>query len=193
MTTSAALVAAPRSPTALPTNAPTFSGSSAMTEAPFSIGSTASRRLLVPAQVVAEHSLGVLGLVAIRAQVLPVAAVGRVVVVVAVLVVDGEQVKVRQVELSGAACADPSMQRKRARAIVESAAAGLLDDRVDGRRRQRLAAFARSKAPSRHRRVYFFGSTSAPVFKRSAFKRMNPSASACRYTLSDSNVAMSGR
>src|SRR5215510_7081529 len=46
-------------------------------------------------QVVAEEARRVLGFVAVDAEVLPVAAVGGVVVVVAVLVMDGEQVEVR--------------------------------------------------------------------------------------------------
>src|SRR5262245_4409749 len=114
MTTSAAPVAAPRSPTALPTNAPTFSGSSAMKCPPLCCRSTALRASLVPAQVVAEHFFRVFRLVAIDAEVLPVAAVGRIVVVVSVLVMDGQQVKVRCVELAGAAGADPAVHRKRA-------------------------------------------------------------------------------
>jgi len=54
--------------------------------------------------------------VAVDAEVLPVAAVGRVVVAVAVLSVDGQQVEIRAVELARALGADPAVERARARA-----------------------------------------------------------------------------
>jgi hypothetical protein len=63
-------------------------------------------------QVISKQALGVLGLVAIDAEVLPVAAVARIVVVVAVLVVDGQQVEVLLVELARAARADPAVKRE---------------------------------------------------------------------------------
>jgi len=52
----------------------------------------------------------VFGLVTVDAQVFPVGAVGRVVVVVAVLVVHGEQVQRARVELAGTTGADPAVE-----------------------------------------------------------------------------------
>src|SRR5581483_6368342 len=72
-------------------------------------------------QVVAEEARRVLGLVAVGAEILPVAAVGRVVVVVAVLVVDGQEVEVRRLELARTARADPAVQRERALAVAVAA------------------------------------------------------------------------
>src|SRR5688572_14924236 len=70
------------------------------------------------AKVVAEEALRVLGLVALGAEVLPVAAVGRVVVVIPVLVMDGQQVEVLLVELARAAGADPAVDRERPCAVI---------------------------------------------------------------------------
>src|SRR5262245_9310065 len=69
-------------------------------------------------QVVAEEARRVLGVVAVDAEVLPVAAVGGVVVVVAVLVVDGEQVEVRGLEVASALGAHPAVQLERALAVA---------------------------------------------------------------------------
>ena len=55
---------------------------------------SASRSLVLARQVLCQHAAAVLVVVAVGAQVLPVAAVRWVVVVVAVAVVDGEQVEV---------------------------------------------------------------------------------------------------
>src|SRR5687768_13278319 len=60
----------------------------------------------------------VLVLVAVDAQELPVAAVGRVVVVVAVPVVHGELAQPLAVELARAARADPRQDLQRLRAVV---------------------------------------------------------------------------
>src|SRR5262249_40437123 len=76
-------------------------------------GGSATRATVAAGQVVAEQALRVLGLVAIGAEILPVAAVRRVVIVVAVLVVDGQEVQVRRLELARAASADPAVQRQR--------------------------------------------------------------------------------
>ena len=56
--------------------------------------------------------------VAIGTEVLPVAAVGRIVGVVAVLVVDGQQVEVVLLELAAALGADPAVQLERAGTVV---------------------------------------------------------------------------
>src|SRR5690348_16849364 len=72
-------------------------------------------------QIVGEEVAAVLVVVAVRAQVLPVRAVGWIVVVVAVPVVDGQQVEVRGVELARALRADPPVQLERARAVVAPA------------------------------------------------------------------------
>lgn len=55
---------------------------------------------------------------AVNAEVLPVAPVGGVVVMVAVPVVDGEEVKVVLVELPAALGADPAMELERAFPVV---------------------------------------------------------------------------
>src|SRR2546423_11439639 len=157
MTTRAAPSVAPRSPTALPTNSFSLSGLIAMSvppenEAEVSHSGGAMSRFFrrLSAEIVAEKPLGVLGLVALGAEVLPVAPVRRVVVVVAVLVVDGEQVKVLLVELARAARADPTVQRQRARAVVEPARAGLADDAIDVGGGWRMPSPARAEAAGRH-------------------------------------------
>ncbi len=47
---------------------------------------------------------------AVCAEILPVASVGRVVVVIAVLVMDGQEVAVRGIKLSAATAADQTMK-----------------------------------------------------------------------------------
>ena len=84
-----------------------------------------SLRLVAPAQVVGQDLAAVLVLVAVDAEVLPVAAIGRVVAVIAVLVMDGEQVQVRRVEFARALRTDPAMQRQRALAISAGALAAV--------------------------------------------------------------------
>jgi hypothetical protein len=54
----------------------------------------------------------VLGLVAIHAEVLPVAAVAGIVVVIPILVMNREQVEVSLVELASAARTDPAVKRE---------------------------------------------------------------------------------
>jgi len=66
--------------------------------------------------VVVEHAR-VLVLVAVDAQQLPVAAVGRVVVVVAVAVMHGQLLHVGARELARAAAADPRIQLQRPLAV----------------------------------------------------------------------------
>src|SRR5213078_2201114 len=70
---------------------------------------------------VVVHLAGVLVLVAIDAQQLPVRSVGRIVVVVAALVVDGQLAHALRVELAGAARADPGKDLQRALAVVHRA------------------------------------------------------------------------
>jgi hypothetical protein len=53
-----------------------------------------------------------LGFVAIHAEVLPVAAVAGIVVVVPILVMNGQQVEVLFVELASAARTDPAVKRE---------------------------------------------------------------------------------
>jgi hypothetical protein len=65
--------------------------------------------LSVLRKVIAENSPGMLILVAIDAEVFPVAAVGRVVGRIPVFVMDGQKVKVGSIELAGALGANPSM------------------------------------------------------------------------------------
>ena len=74
-------------------------------------------------------------LMAVDAKVLPVAAVRGVVVVVAVLVVDGQQMEVRAVELARTLRADPAVELERALAVALLPGAGggscLADEGVD--------------------------------------------------------------
>ena len=76
-----------------------------------------------------------LGLVAVGAQQLPVAAVGRVVVVIAVPVMDFEQLQVRARELPRAAAADSGIELERLLAVALLAlglrATGLRDDAIE--------------------------------------------------------------
>ncbi len=60
-------------------------------------------------------------LVAVNAEVLPVAAVGWVVVVIAVLVMHRQQVAMRGVELPAAAATDQPVEDKRPFAIIHLA------------------------------------------------------------------------
>src|SRR5262249_60374677 len=91
---------------------------------------------------------------AVDAQVLPVAAVRRVVVVIAILVVDGEQVQLLALELAGALGADPAVQGERTLAIaLLSRARGLrrlADQRVDVGRRSLARPSRRTEAARRH-------------------------------------------
>src|SRR5207253_1679048 len=109
---------------------------------------------LDPAEIVAEDPARVLRLVTFGAEILPIAAVGRVVVVIAVLVVDGQQVQVLLVELASAAGADPTVKRERAGAVVETPRARCLlrvvDHAVDVRSGLRAAMLTRTEAPGRH-------------------------------------------
>src|SRR5262249_19848533 len=84
-----------------------------------------------PREVLGEHAAAVLVVVAVDAEVLPVAAVGRVVVMVTVAVVDGEQVQVRALELARALGADPAVQGERALAITLLARACCLGGLAD--------------------------------------------------------------
>ena len=95
-------------------------------------------------------------LVAVDAEVLPVAAVRGIVVVVAVLVVDGQQVEGRAVELARAPGADPPMQREGALAVALLPGAGLgirLADQGIDVGRLTGAATGGTKAPSGHRAI----------------------------------------
>src|SRR5207302_2181254 len=157
MTTRAAPSVAPRSPTALPTNSFSLSGLIAMSVPPENEEEVSHcrgamsrffRRL--SAEIVAEKPFGVLGLVALGAEVLPIAPVRRVVVVIAVLVVDGEQVQVLLVELARAARADPTVHCQRARAVVQPAPAGLTDQAIDVGSRWRVSSPARPEASGCH-------------------------------------------
>ena len=76
-----------------------------------------------PGEIIPEQATAVLVVVAIDAEVFPVAAVRRVVVVVAVLVVHGEQVEIRRVELTCALGANPAVDFQRAGAITVLASA----------------------------------------------------------------------
>src|SRR5262245_13202945 len=104
-------------------------------------------------QVIAEQPAAVLVLVAIDAEVLPVAAVGRVVVVVAVLVVDGEKVEIRGFELASALRANPAVQAKGLLAVAEAPhpRRGLrVADQLVDVLRGGTAATGGSEAPRRH-------------------------------------------
>jgi hypothetical protein len=107
--------------------------------------------LVAPAHVVGEDLATVLGLMAVGTEVLPVASVGRVVVVVAVPVVDGEQVEVIRLELARAARADPPVQGERALAISLAARLGgvarLLHEFFEVDRGARDPPSFRTKAP----------------------------------------------
>src|SRR5438128_889662 len=72
---------------------------------------------LFAAHVVGEDTAAVLVLVTIHAEVFPVAAVGRVVVVIAVAVMNCEQVERRGIELAGALCTEPAVKLQRAGAV----------------------------------------------------------------------------
>src|SRR5690242_7873455 len=104
-------------------------------------------------QVITEDATRVLVLVTVDAEILPVAAVGRVVLVVPVLVMDGEEMEVRAIELPRALGADPPVQRERAFAVALVAGARrllcLADERVDVDGRTPLPA-GRTEAPRRH-------------------------------------------
>ncbi len=76
------------------------------------------RSVIAAAEIVGQETAAVLVLVAVDAEVLPVAAVGRIVVMIAVAVMDGQQVQRVRLELAGALRADPSMQGERAFAIA---------------------------------------------------------------------------
>src|SRR5262249_59905619 len=97
----------------------------------------------------------VLVVVAVDAEVLPVAAVGRVVVVVAVLVVHGEEVQVGALELARTLGADPAVEGERALAIALLARARgirrLADQGVDVGGRSLARPSRRTEAASRHR------------------------------------------
>jgi len=92
---------------------------------------------------------GVLVVVAVQAQQLPVAAVGRIVVVVVVLVVHRELAQARAGELAPAASADPGVELERPLAVAglalgsgapslgERALQGGLIDRAARRRHRR--------------------------------------------------------
>ena len=85
----------------------------------------AGRPLGLLRQILGQQVAAVLRLVAVDAQILPVAAVGRIVPVIAVLVVDGEQMERGAIELARALGADPAVQDERALAIAEAPLAHL--------------------------------------------------------------------
>src|SRR4030095_13247784 len=94
--------------------------------------------------VVSQQLAAVLILVAVHAQVLPVAPVGRVVVVIAVLVVHGQEMQRVGIELARAFRTDPTVQRERALAIAHRA----LARRVARFAQQRVRVGAWPSAPS---------------------------------------------
>ena len=73
---------------------------------------------LIPAAPGAVEQLAMLGFVAVGAQQLPVAAVGRIVVVIAVPVMDFEQLHVRPREFPRAPAADPRIELERQRPVT---------------------------------------------------------------------------
>jgi hypothetical protein len=72
----------------------------------------------LPLQIVSEQAAAVLVVMAVDAEIFPVAAVGGIVVVVAVFVVYGQQVQIVRLELAAALGADPAMQFQGAFPIV---------------------------------------------------------------------------
>src|SRR4030095_14384643 len=94
--------------------------------------------------VVSQQLAAVLILVAVHAQVLPVAPVGRVVVVITVLVVHGQEMQRVGIELARAFRTDPTVQRERALAIAHRA----LARRVARFAQQRVRVGALPSAPS---------------------------------------------
>src|ERR1043166_3908570 len=84
----------------------------------------AADTLFLTAEVIGQDAAAMLVLVAVRAEVLPIAAVGRIVVVVAVFVVHREQMQVGLIELARALCANPSVDLQRPGAIALQAGLG---------------------------------------------------------------------
>jgi len=72
----------------------------------------------LPVQVLRQNQAAVFVIMAVGAEVFPVAAVGGIVVVIAILVVDGEQVQVVTLELPAAFGADPAVQLQRLFAVA---------------------------------------------------------------------------
>src|SRR5512139_956407 len=83
------------------------------------------RSVVAAAQVVGEDVAAVLVVMAVGAEVLPIAAIGWIVVMIAVAMMDGQQMQGAGIELARALGADPSMQRQRALAIALGALRGL--------------------------------------------------------------------
>lgn len=110
--------------------------------------------LVIAAQVVGKHLTAVLRVVAIDAEVLPVATVGRVVVMIPIPVVYREKVKVRSFELARAAGTDPAMHCEGAFTVAEtSSPSGLFrlpDQRLQRALALRLPASGGSKGSRRH-------------------------------------------
>src|SRR5262249_15959376 len=80
-------------------------------------------RWVLPGQVVSQDLAAVFVVVAVRAQVLPVAAVGGIVGVIPVLVMDGEQMQRLGFELARALRTDPAVNGERPLAIAGGALA----------------------------------------------------------------------
>ena len=114
---------------------------------------TTGREKLAAIGCRAHTGWAVLVVVAIDAEILPVAAVGRIVVVIAVLVVHREQVEVARLELAAAPGADRPVQGERPLAVPLPPRApglgGFADQgiEVDG---PPALATGRAKAAGRH-------------------------------------------
>ena len=67
------------------------------------------RETLILAEILTQQAATVLIVVAMVADIFPVGTIGRVVMVVAVLVMDGEMVQVGSFKLAAALGADPAM------------------------------------------------------------------------------------
>src|SRR5579862_3744978 len=113
-------------------------------------------RSIPPREVVSQQLSAVLVLVAVDAEILPVAAVGRIVAVIAVFVMHGQQVEGTRVELSGAFRTDLAVQSEGAFAVAGGALAGLSAALADQRGRvdewTPATRFRRSEAAGRHAR-----------------------------------------
>lgn len=81
------------------------------------------------------HGTCVLVLVTVDAEILPIAAIRRVVIVVVIAMMHGQLVQILTRELTAAACADPAMQLQRLLAVAAvtsfTLALGLGDDAVE--------------------------------------------------------------
>ena len=76
-----------------------------------------SAAVALDAQIVGENAATVFVFMAVDAEVLPIRAVGRVVVVIAVSMMDGQQMQSVGFELAGAFGADPAVDGERALAV----------------------------------------------------------------------------